>query len=108
MPKTTLGEFEHHVLLAVLRLGSEAYSVTIYDHLDQRLGREISLAAVYVALRRLEKKNLVKTRIVKPRGEASHHRRYVRLTGDAMKRMRESRRAFLTMWDGVEPMLEDQ
>jgi len=53
MPKETLGEFEHQVLLAILRLGGEAYSVPIVVELEQRTGREVAQAAVFIVLRRL-------------------------------------------------------
>ena len=38
-PERTLGEFEQIVLLAVLRLGDEAYGVTILDEIAARTGR---------------------------------------------------------------------
>ena len=54
-----LGEFEQLVLLTILSLGGEAYSVPMVVELEERSGREISQAAVYIALRRLEEKGLV-------------------------------------------------
>ena len=45
MPREMLGEFEHQVLLAILRLGGEAYSVSVVLELEERTGREISQAA---------------------------------------------------------------
>ena len=35
-----LGEFEHVVLLAILRLGDKAYGVTIRNEIQERTGRE--------------------------------------------------------------------
>lgn len=54
-----LGEFEQLVLLALLRLGHEAYGVTIRTELESRAGRPVSLAAVYTTLERLERKGYV-------------------------------------------------
>lgn len=108
MGRSTLGEFEHQVLLAILRLGREAYSVSIVGELESRTGREVATAAVYIALRRLEKKGLLTSRTVSPEesGE-SHTRRYFALTDEALEPLKESRRSFLELWDGLEPVLDD-
>ncbi|MGD2067744.1 MAG: helix-turn-helix transcriptional regulator [Gemmatimonadota bacterium] len=108
MGRVTLGEFEHQVLLAVLRLGREAYSVSIVTELEERTGREVATSAAYIALRRLERKGLLSSRKVPPEesGE-SHTRRYFALTDAALEPLRESRRSFLGLWDGLEPVLDD-
>ena len=108
MSRSTLGEFEHQVLLAILRLGREAYSVSIVGELEARTGREVATAAVYIALRRLEKKGLLTSRTVSPEesGE-SHTRRYFALTDAALEPLKESRRSYLELWDGLEPVLDD-
>ena len=49
---------EHLVLLAILRLGKDAYGIPILDEVSARSGREVSRATVYVALKRLEQKGL--------------------------------------------------
>ena len=54
-----LGGFEHSVLLAMMRLDSSAYSVPIVLELEKQTGRSVAPAAVYVTLRRLEKKGLL-------------------------------------------------
>ena len=61
MSRDSLGEFEHMVLLAILRHGGEAYSVPIVLELEQRTGRSVAPAAVYIALRRLEKRGLLRS-----------------------------------------------
>ena len=63
MGRTGLGEFEHQVLLTILRLGRESYSVPIVAELDARTGRETATSAVYIALRRLEKRGLLRSRL---------------------------------------------
>ena len=47
--KRTLGEFEHQVLLCILRHGSESYSMEIVLELESRTGKEVATAAVFVA-----------------------------------------------------------
>lgn len=108
MPRIRLGEFEQQVLLAILRLGREAYSVAIVAELEARIERDVATAAVYVALRRLEKKGLLTSRLETP--EVSGHpypRRYFALTDAAYEPLKAARRAMLSLWDGLEPVLDD-
>lgn len=51
-----LGEFEHIELLAVLRLGDQAYSVTVRREIEARTKREVSIGAVYAILDRWRQK----------------------------------------------------
>ncbi len=103
MGRDTLGEFEQLVLLAVARLGEQAYVVPILEEIAARTGREASHAAVYVALRRLEAKDLVASRLGEPTSErGGRAKRFFSLEPDAIARLRESRDALLSMWDGVE------
>lgn len=68
MPKGDyLAEFEIYVLLAVLRLGDEAYGVTIRQEIEDRAGRPVSIGAVYATLGRLEEKRMVEFRTSAPR-----------------------------------------
>jgi DNA-binding PadR family transcriptional regulator len=108
MPRDSLGDFEHQVLLAILRLGGEAYSVPIVLELEERTGREIAQAAVFIVLRRLESKGLLDSRL--ENGAASktgRTRRYFALTPPAIERLRESRRALVRLWEGVEGRLDE-
>lgn len=107
MPRDTLGDFEHQVLLAILRLGGEAYSVPVVLELEERTGREVAQAAVFIVLRRLEEKGLLRSRMddhaLKDTGRV---RRYFKLTPSAMRRLKESRRTLVRLWDGVEATLD--
>lgn len=100
--KSALGEFEHHVLLAALRLGDDAYTTSILTELEGRTGREVSAAAVYIALRRLERSGLVRTRLQRGTelGER-RERRYVRVTATGVRMAREARRRLVRLWDGL-------
>jgi PadR family transcriptional regulator PadR len=51
-----LGEFEHLVLLALVRLQDRAYGVTVRQEIERRTNREVSIGAVYATLDRLETK----------------------------------------------------
>jgi DNA-binding PadR family transcriptional regulator len=107
MGKNVLGEFEHQVLLAILRLGSESYSVPIVLELEERTGRDVAPAKVYIALRRLEEKGLLESRMSdgEPQ-QGSRTRRYFALTDEGMDRLRESRQTLMRLWEGVAPALD--
>lgn len=103
MGREALGEFEQLVLLAVARLGDEAYTVPICEEIEARAGREVSHAAVYVALRRLEDKGLVSSELGGTTAErGGRSKRYFRLQEPAMDMLRQCRDALLAMWEGVE------
>ena len=106
MPQAVLGQFEHQVLLVILRQGSESYSVEIVQELERRTAREVATAAVFVALQRLQAKGMLEDRKAKP-PEGGHTRRYFRLTDAALQAMRESRQSYLSLWDGVESLLDE-
>lgn len=59
MKGTFLGEFQELVLLAILRLESEAYGVAIQRDIADRANRSISRGALHSALMRLEEKGLI-------------------------------------------------
>ena len=106
-PKSSLGEFEHHVLLVALRLGDDAYTASILLELEQRTGRDVSAAAVYIALRRLEKSGLLKTRLkTGVEREERRERRYVRVTPAGLRILSEARRRFDRLWEGIDLLTE--
>ncbi len=63
---TSLGEFEQIVLLAILRLGTDAYGVTIGAEIAACTGREPAPGALYTTLDRLEDKGMVSSRLGDP------------------------------------------
>jgi DNA-binding PadR family transcriptional regulator len=100
-----LGGFEHKVLLAMMRLGSSGYSVPIVRELEKRTGRSVAPAAVYVTLRRLEKRRLVTSRMTPPEdGAGGRERRVFRVTREAVELLRASRRDFDRLWKGIEAL----
>jgi PadR family transcriptional regulator, regulatory protein PadR len=73
----SLGYFELLVLLAALRVGDDAYGVSITHALEDAIGQETAVASVYAALQRLEAKGLIRTRLGDPTpargGRAKRH-----------------------------------
>jgi PadR family transcriptional regulator, regulatory protein PadR len=107
MPRTALGDVEHFVLIALLHLGEESYSVAIMEEIHRRTGRGVAKAAIYIALRRLEEKGLLISRV----GEATAERggrakRHFKMTPTGRKQLREAREAFVQMWAGAEEFSE--
>ena len=62
----TLGDLEQLVLLALLRLGPDAYGIADQQEIATRTRRDVSLGAVYTTLARLEQKGFVTTRVGEP------------------------------------------
>ena len=97
-----LGELEQLVLLTILRLGSSAYGVPIVSELRRHTRRPILTPSVYLALRRLEAKGLIRSRLGDPEPRrGGRARRYVDVQPAGRKALRESRRTMQSLWDGV-------
>lgn len=108
MSRNTLGEFEHMVLLALLRLGGSAYSAPIVLEIEKRVGRSVSPAAVYIALRRLEKRDLVvSTKREAAPNEGGRGRRTFEITAEARAKLREARENLERLWEGLDPLYQD-
>ena len=98
-----LGEFEQIVLLAVARLGDEAYGVSIRQEIEGTGGRPVSIGAVYATLDRLEHKRLLTSSI----GEATPVRggrpkRFFRILPGGQESLLGARRTLDRLWDGLE------
>jgi len=95
MSRTALGEFEHHVMLALLRLGGRSRGAPIVLELESATGRSVSPAAVFVALRRLEQRGYARSlkRDAKP-GEGGRGSRELQITSAGKSKLAESRRTF--------------
>jgi DNA-binding PadR family transcriptional regulator len=102
-----LGEFEHIVLLAILRLDGDAYAIPIREEIEARTGRSVARGALYTALERLESKRCVRSRMGDPLPErGGRARRYFTVTAAGMASIRASRRSLLRLWQGLEERLE--
>jgi PadR family transcriptional regulator PadR len=107
MARETLGEFEHQVLLAILQLGGDSYSAPIVMEMEKRSGRDVAPAAVYIALRRLEQRGLVRSTKEEPEPQrGGRGKRIFQVTSTAIEKLRESRRAMESFWDGLDPVFE--
>lgn len=106
MARDYLTDFELMILLSILRLGDEAYGVPIAREIETTGGRSVVVAAVYAALDRLEINGLVSSAIGDPTPErGGRAKRFFSVTPAGLKAVRQARRAFTRLWDGV-PQLE--
>ena len=101
-----LGELEQIVLLAVMRLGEEAYTAPILEEIQAHTGRSLSRGALYTALDRLETKGCLRSRVGDPLPErGGRPRRYFTVTPTALRALKDSRSALLRLWRGLESRL---
>jgi PadR family transcriptional regulator PadR len=102
-PEVVLGDFEQLVLLALLRLGPEAYGASIRREIEQRTGRRLSIGAVYVTLGRLESKGFVVSRIGEPTAERGGRRRkHIAVLPAGRRAVAQAYRTFTVMAEGLE------
>lgn len=98
-----LGTFEQLILLALLRLGEDAYGMTVRREIEERAGRSTSLGAVYATLDRLEAKGYVSSRpgegTEQRRGRA---RRFFKVEPSGLEALRQTLRAVERMREGIE------
>ena len=106
-PPLYLGEFEQLVLLAILRLASEAHGVGIARELETQAGRRVSRGSLYTTLDRLEQKQLVRWKIV-PGGDERGRlpRRLYSVTARGLASIRAAQRGFRRMTTGLEDLLD--
>jgi PadR family transcriptional regulator, regulatory protein PadR len=97
-----LGAFEQAVLLAVVRLGDDAYGRAILREVQARLERDVAAGAVHATLDRLEKKRLLSSRLgAGTPVRAGRVRRYYRLQPVGVRALNDARAAVDTMWRGL-------
>jgi PadR family transcriptional regulator, regulatory protein PadR len=98
-----LGEFEHIIVLALLRLEDRAYGVTVRQEIEFRTNREISIGAVYATLDRLEAKGYVKSHRGDPTPErGGRSKRFFRVTANGVAAVNRTQRALLRMTEGLD------
>jgi PadR family transcriptional regulator PadR len=97
-----LGEFEHIVVLALLRLEDRAYGVTVRQEIELRTKREVSIGAVYATLDRMETKGYVKSRLGDPTPErGGRSKRFFRVTAKGVAAVNRTQKALQSMTEGL-------
>jgi PadR family transcriptional regulator PadR len=97
-----LGEFEHIIVLALLRLDDRAYGVTVRQEVELRTKREVSTGAVYATLGRLETKGYVRSYLGDPTPErGGRSKRFFRVTPRGVAAVHRTHRALHSMTEGL-------
>jgi len=104
-----LGNFDLMLLLAILRLGEDAYGVTIAQELEQQTAREVVIASVYARLERLQDRGLVTSNLGDSTPErGGRAKRYFRITAAGIREVRDARHALMKMWKGLPELKGEQ
>lgn len=99
---TLLGSLEHIVLLAVVRLGDDAYGMTVRREIQERTGRDLSIGAIYATLERLAAKGYVSSFVGEPTSErGGRAKRHFRIEADGQLALRTSQDAIRKMSAGL-------
>lgn len=102
MAAQRLTDFELMILLAILRVGDEAYGVPIAREIESTGGRSVLLGAVYAALDRLEEKGLVSSSLGDPTPErGGKAKRFFRVTAPGLRAVKEAQRSLVALWTDV-------
>lgn len=97
-----LGDLEELVLLAVLRLGEDAYGASVRDELEALAGRSVSISTIYVTLMRLEEKGLARSWMGEPSGErGGKAKRHFQVRPEGVEALEATRVVRERMWEGV-------
>jgi PadR family transcriptional regulator, regulatory protein PadR len=98
----SLGALEHIVLLAVMRLGSDAYGMTVRREIEHATGRDVSIGAVYATLVRLEAKGFVTSHTGEPTAErGGRAKRHFRMTAEGKAALKSTHAIILKMSAGL-------
>ena len=101
-----LGEFEHFVLLALVRLGNGAYGAAIRREIRERTGRDASDGTVYMTLGRLEQKKMIVSYAGNPtRQRGGRRRRHYLIDSNGQKALGRAYRSFAALAEGFEKEL---
>jgi PadR family transcriptional regulator, regulatory protein PadR len=98
-----IGELEQLILLVILRLGHDAYGLSIARELESQTGRRLSRGALYTSLDRLEAKGYLRWKLEAggPERQALPKRVYTVLPR-GLSALRSSQRILRRMWRGLD------
>ena len=97
-----LGELEALVLSAVVAVRQGANGAAVYEEIEARSGRDVSLPAVHVTLRRLEAKGLLDSDVGEPSPRGGRSQRFYRPTPEGTRALQEFRAMWRKVWKGLD------
>src|SRR5688572_5602114 len=106
MSQKLLTDVELMILLAILRVGDEAYGARIAREIEHTAGRMMLISAIYAALDRLHAIGLVTSTLGDPTPQrGGRAKKFFRVTRKGVRAVRDTQRAFMALWTNV-PALE--
>lgn len=108
MTMEVLSRAEEILLLAVLRLGDNAYGVSIAKEIGRRTGKPMKLGALWVSLDIAHQKGLVSKRTGEPTPQRGGRRKiFYRLTPEGYEALENARELSRALWHGLPESLKD-
>ena len=99
---SSIGTADLTILLALMRLGDEAYGVTIARAIEEASGRAVALASVYATLDRLVERGFALSELGEPTAErGGRAKKYFRITGKGIREVRAARDSLIKLWKGL-------
>ena len=103
-----LGSLEYIVLLGLVRLGPDAYGMTVRREIEIRAGRSLSVGAVYATLDRLEDKGYISSTVGKPTAtRGGRGKRHFRIEAKGHRALKTSEDAIRSMSAGLKGRWEN-
>jgi len=100
-----LSKQEEQILLAIWKLGDEAYGVPIRNYLKEITNKNISIGGIYVPLDRLVRKGYLESFQSDPKPErGGMSRRYYKLTSEGVEILKEAKKVHETLWEDLPKM----
>ena len=99
---SSLGTGELTILLVLMRLGDDAYGVTIAREIEEATGRTVALASVYATLDRLKEKGFAESELGEPTAErGGRAKKHFRITSKGVREARAAKHSLVTLWKGL-------
>ena len=109
MSREFLGGFELLVLLALIKLGEEAYGVSVAQEIEASSGRTVAVGSLYLTLKRLEQKKLVSSRRGEPTAErGGRAKTHFKVTAKGVKAAAHAQRTLTSLWSVTPPLLGEK
>ena len=96
---SSLGTADLMILLVLMRLGDEAYGVTIAREIEDTSGRTVALASVYATLDRLVERGFAVSELGEPTAErGGRAKKYFKITGKGVRDVRAAKQSLIKLW----------
>ena len=95
-------------MLALIKLGDDAYGVTVAQEIEASSGRAVAIGSLYLTLKRLEQKKFVTSRRGEPTAErGGRAKTHFRVTGKGLKAAAHAQKTLTSLWRDV-PQLQGE